>query len=928
MLHAASCIFVVYLALGLLMTWPLAARAGAQLPGLGDALLQTWILAWNAHSLRGDPGAIWQMPIFYPYPDTAAYHDNLLVQSALAAPLIWLTRNPILAYNLLILLSFALTGLAVYLLARDVAAEFAPAAPPAARAWGAFVAGCGVAFCAYRMAHLVQLNLLQTAWLIFALHFLRRLLRPRGAGGGRWRDALLVGLFVGLQMASDVYYGYFALLVLGGYSLLWALARLWWRARAGEALPWWMLPRLGLAGAVALLCCVPLLLPYLAVYRTLGIVRSLQELDGWSAPLRAYISVPASNRLYGPLGELVVDSGEMVLFPGLSIALLALIAIGMGINAGLRRFSTTEYPQARRGDLLFWALLAPGAALLSFGTALRLVRYGDPLPVPLPYLTLYGLVPGFGSMRVPARWGWLVTLALATLSGAAITVVLARLRPPWRHVLGAALAAAVLAEQAAFPVPLSPAVAADVPPVYAWLGEPAQAELTTVLELPVGPTPRGEELERIMLRQFYGSAHWKRLPVAFSGLIPFGTTELLRRVQAIPDADALEYLQLVGVDTLVLHSDEYGPGALAQLREGLSAHPSVRHRADVGASLVYTLDAPPAFSLPRGSIFISNDERMPGLPTLGLLRRWLADGHALYGPGRLRFYAPLDALSAGQVADYGLLASGEDPRAYGFDSARALWSGQGLALYQRGADLLASLALARPVAGQFHPRAPGALELRATDSELMVGDQAVPWPRPPAQVWVELDVASLAATELTVGADALTIPAGLSTVGLSVPATGVLRVEGPESSVALLRVRALDRAGGRATVEPERGLAATAQVGFQANLLTVEAQGAGASAVGLEIVGAAAADDSPINLLAGSQPAPPAGQTLVFAVDLLAPQPSWAQSAEPPRDGRFIVYIKDGDRGDGPGLPVATFNLRGGQVVDAMPVPLPLAAIP
>jgi hypothetical protein len=331
---------LAFLALACLMTWPLAANLGTRLPGLGDALQQSWILAWNAHILRSDPAAFWQAPIFYPYPDTAAYHDHHLVQSIVGAPVIWATGNPVLAHNLLLLLSFALTGWATFLLARDVAREALPDAPPAAVAWAAFAAGCAVAFASYRIAHLVHLNLLQTGWLILALLFLRRLLRPRELGGWRWRDALLLGLFTGLQIANAFYYGFFAIVLLSGYGLLWAAHALWRRARHSAPLPWALLPRLGLAVVIAAALAVPLLLPYLRIYGTLGIQRSIVEVDNWSAPLRAYLSVPASNRLYAPLGELVVDAGEMVLFPGLLLAALGL--------AGLALFAAA--PPGRRGD--------------------------------------------------------------------------------------------------------------------------------------------------------------------------------------------------------------------------------------------------------------------------------------------------------------------------------------------------------------------------------------------------------------------------------------------------------------------------------------------------------------------------------------------------------------------------------------------------
>src|SRR5688572_27799741 len=60
---------LAYFALTVLLTWPLAPLAGVALSARGDPQQQAWILAWNAHALRTDPAAVWDAPIFYPYPD-------------------------------------------------------------------------------------------------------------------------------------------------------------------------------------------------------------------------------------------------------------------------------------------------------------------------------------------------------------------------------------------------------------------------------------------------------------------------------------------------------------------------------------------------------------------------------------------------------------------------------------------------------------------------------------------------------------------------------------------------------------------------------------------------------------------------------------------------------------------------------------------
>ena len=119
------------------------------------------------------------------------------------------------------------------------------------------------------------------------------------------------------------------------------------------------------------------------------------------------------------------------------------------------------------------------------------------LPIPMPYATLYERIPGFGALRVPARWAMLTHLALALLASFALVHVGQWLRSMVNHrlalIISAVIGTVALVEYASFPLPL-----ATIPipkPVYAWLG--AQHDMRALLELPVGPIPRGADLERI-----------------------------------------------------------------------------------------------------------------------------------------------------------------------------------------------------------------------------------------------------------------------------------------------------------------------------------------------------------------------------------------------------------------------------------------------
>ena len=65
-------------------------------------------LAWDRHAFRHRAFSIFEANISYPGRQTLAYSENLLGAALLAAPVIWLTDNPVLAMNIVARLSSVL----------------------------------------------------------------------------------------------------------------------------------------------------------------------------------------------------------------------------------------------------------------------------------------------------------------------------------------------------------------------------------------------------------------------------------------------------------------------------------------------------------------------------------------------------------------------------------------------------------------------------------------------------------------------------------------------------------------------------------------------------------------------------------------------------------------------------------------------------
>src|SRR4030095_13341807 len=112
---------LVFSCLAVAATVPLAWRLTDHLPSdLGDPLLTAWTLAWDADRFRHGFARIWDAPRFYPYRHTLLYSDHLFGIALFTAPIQWISANAVLVYNLAFLASYVLSGVGMYVLARDL----------------------------------------------------------------------------------------------------------------------------------------------------------------------------------------------------------------------------------------------------------------------------------------------------------------------------------------------------------------------------------------------------------------------------------------------------------------------------------------------------------------------------------------------------------------------------------------------------------------------------------------------------------------------------------------------------------------------------------------------------------------------------------------------------------------------------------------
>jgi hypothetical protein len=523
---AALGLFVV---LSLVLTYPLPLHLADAVEDRQDALLNVWITAWDGHQLLSDPLHLFDANIFWTYPRTLAYSELLLGNALLALPLTAITGNPVLGYNVALLLSFVLSALGAYLLV--LALTRSPGA--------GIIAGIIFAFSSYRMTNLAQAQLLITQWLPFALLSLYQLLRRP-----RLRHVVTCILFFCLQALSSFYYG--ILLALAGVGLV-AVSLVLRPSFFVTRHRSWVVHLLA-----AVVCCalviLPFALPYFQVQRELGFERSLADSEPFSASLRQYLMVPPRSVVHGqwlPSDDTPIAGGYPVdaLFPGLVTLALAL----WGLIRGQGRIRW------------YFFLLFSVSAILSLGPRLYLAP-GQPagLEANLPYAWLYALLPGFKALRAPVRFDALVSLSLAVLAGYGLADLIDRTKRIIDGRVGRKLSGLlvgcclllVILDLMVWPAARAEQVpvGADVPPVYRWL---ADQPAGPILELPMAFTPAGPRLDY----QYLSTYHWHATPDGYSGFIPPKHGQIVYEMERFPSERSTSLLQVLGVRQVVIHTD-------------------------------------------------------------------------------------------------------------------------------------------------------------------------------------------------------------------------------------------------------------------------------------------------------------------------------------------------------------------------------------
>jgi hypothetical protein len=482
--HAA--VALLYLALSVAMTWPLAPNLDRAVSDPGDPYINTWILDWDFYATFHQPLSLFHADAFYPARYALAYSENLYGIAVLLFPLRAAGVDALTAYNVAMLAGFAFSGFAAYLLGLRLTGSWV----------AGLAAGVFYAFVPFRFVHVSHLQHVWGGWLPLLLYALLGYARRPTR-----REAVIFAAVFVLNGLTNIHYLLFGAFATGVTAAL-LLPRRQWR-------------ELAFAMAGALLILAPFLYPYAVVAKLYGMQR------GWEEVLR--YSAVATDWLPGQV------VAERKLYPGLLAYVFGVVAL---------------FVSRRRLPQLALALLWIAIGFLgSLGLNFELHTF------------VFGAVPGFRAIRVPARWAVIAYIGFAILI-ALVTAAAAR----WNRWVALVVPVAFIVTLWQAPVRWF-ITDPDPPEVYRWL---ASQNVRAVAELPMDLATSDYEY------LLHSTAHRKPIVNGVSGFAPPLRVELSQLSNAKPIPDALvDKLREAGVELVIVHADKSGPEMREWLRREL-----------------------------------------------------------------------------------------------------------------------------------------------------------------------------------------------------------------------------------------------------------------------------------------------------------------------------------------------------------------------
>jgi hypothetical protein len=531
-----------YIFLTLILTAPLILYFSSSIYGYpGDHFASLWWDWWQQHAahygLKGNFSLLIGAPFGSSTGDIVYPFWNIVLRT------LGSLLGTVTARNLMIFLSFPLSGLFIYLVMVALTGSDAVG----------LVAGVIFAFSPYHFAQAIShMSLSQVEWLALLVFFMVLSRRKH-----RLRNAFYLAIAFILISITNYYYGFFAVIFVLGYlifSLVWSLAHRQVDYKDSPTVSnkrrvsyYWLM--ILIAALIATVVILPTIIPLVkkVVSHQTQYSRNFSQLFVYSARLQDYFVPPIFHPVFGKyvsrfLSLRLHNSNffEQTLFLGYTTIVLSLVGIFYIVKRAKEEQKFWGY------FFLFWAV---AAFLLSASPWVKIAG----VKIFLPSYFIYELAPYF---RVYARFGLHVILSLSILAGFGFFFIYQKISSRfWKVALLSAILLLVVAEFINFPPPrITNINQVTKKPVYKWLKK--QPGNFIVTEFPLA-----SRIEPLNSYYLLGQSFHKK-PL-FNGATLGSTADKLREeIVDTANPKTAKVLKFLGVKYVIVNRWAYAQAAV------------------------------------------------------------------------------------------------------------------------------------------------------------------------------------------------------------------------------------------------------------------------------------------------------------------------------------------------------------------------------
>lgn len=526
---------LVFFLLGIFITFPLIFNLSSVATGYGDELLIAWNHNWNIYNYTSNILNIFNIfnaNIYFPYSNSLAYSDTYFTTSIIALIPVMILGSPIVANNVLFILSLTLIGFFTYSISYLLTKNNLTS----------FLAGVLIIFSPAYLSELAHIQIMSIFFVTLAILLFIKYLKTNK----QMYFNLFLIVFI-LQIYNSFLPGFFILFsvfILSFYYVLEDKQRIKHLLTKKNIILFLLLITL----------ILPVIIPYYKVSNEFNYVRDIRETIHFAIQPEDFLVTNSLSRLEPLLSQLeftkdIQGNGEVKhAFIGLTFSILIIVSFLFIIK------------NWKKQDFIVKGIFSSSlfGLLMSLGPFMHFQRLTihDPFPIPLPYLIFYYIVPGFKGIRNSGRWEMLFILLAAPIIAVFLSKVLKNVDLKVKSVLILSLALVAILEFN-FPIDYHPVPQKkDFPKVYSYLSTTPKS--TVIIEMPVYNYNVFPYSNQELWREYYSTAHFRRTVNGASGFSPPPWQETVNYLLAFfPSEESIDKLKKMGVNKIIVHKSEY-----------------------------------------------------------------------------------------------------------------------------------------------------------------------------------------------------------------------------------------------------------------------------------------------------------------------------------------------------------------------------------